>query len=195
MTEEFGTLISLPLAEGATCSRPGSLPEMVHLTSPAIDVMTDLQLTRAVTTGPNVSIDDALAKMKYVGVRLLFVIGAEEAVIGVISADDILGERPVVLAEKQGLGHKAITVEMVMTPHNQITVMDMVSVNNARVSHIIATLHKLERQHGLVVQSGPGDRQTIRGIFSTSQISRQLGKDVPVDIPSAHSLAELVQGA
>ena len=47
---------------------------------------------------------------------------------------------------------------MIMTPQSAATVLNLVSVRNAQVGHIIETFRQLERQHMLVVDvdtSGP----------------------------------------
>jgi hypothetical protein len=55
-------------------------------------------------------------------------------------------------------------------------------------------LRQLERQHILVVETDASTRaQRIIGMFSTSHISKLLGRDVTEQIPPAHSLAEIVQ--
>lgn len=63
-----------------------------------------------------------------------------------------------------------------MTPGGQIEVLEYDGVFHAHVGDIIETLKRSGRQHALVVDHSPmDDRQTIRGIFSASQIARQLG--------------------
>jgi CBS-domain-containing membrane protein len=194
MSTRYVPLLHVPLDPGSHYARPPELPELVHMDSPALEVMTDLRTIRAVTTKPDVSIDAALDKMKIDGVRLLLVIGAGGELIGLVTARDIQGEKPIQLARETGIEHARITVEMIMTPPSQIQVLNMLSVRNAQVGHIVATLRELERQHTLVVEvDGTSGRQTVRGIFSTSQISRQLGVDVTDAVSPAHSLAEIQQ--
>ena len=57
----------------------------------------------------------------------------------------------------------------------------------AEVGHIVATLKAAGRQHALVAESGPdGTAQTVRGIFSLSQIARQLGVTIAYDGGRTH---------
>jgi hypothetical protein len=50
----------------------------------------------------------------------------------------------------------------------------------------------LERQHVLVVDTDPASqRQRVCGLFSTTQIRKQIGRDVS-NIATAHSVAEIV---
>ena len=50
----------------------------------------------------------------------------------------------------------------------------------ARVGDVVETLKSSGRQHALVVEhNSASSRQMVRGIFSASQISRQLG--IPAD--------------
>ena len=192
MVEEFATFSHVRLKPGTSFARPPELPRLVHLDSPALEVMTDLRVAHVVTIGPEVSIDEALETMKTRGVRLLLVTGKSDHILGLITAKDIQGEKPIKIAGESRIPHSAITVEAVMTPRSSIEVLNMLSVRNAQVGHIVATLQELGRQHALVVDVDPETKaQCVRGIFSTSQISRQLGVNAAEVVARASSLAEI----
>ncbi len=60
----------------------------------------------------------------------------------------------------------------------------------AKVGQIVASLQRMSRHHALVAEMLPDGGERIAGIFSTSEIARQLGHPVP--IPGyATSFAEL----
>jgi CBS-domain-containing membrane protein len=132
--------------------------------------------------------------MKTAGVRLLLVTNRLNEVVGIITANDIMGERPIKILGETRVTRADIKVSTIMTAQPDIPVLDMMSVCNAQVGHIIETLHQLERQHVLVVEA---DRETkaqrIVGMFSTSQISKLLGRNVRDEVIPAHSLAEIVR--
>jgi CBS-domain-containing membrane protein len=114
--------------------------------------------------------------MIFRGVRLLLVVDEKESVVGVITATDILGERPMLVAAERGLRHREITVADIMTPASRADALALADVERARVGHILETLRRVGRQHALVVENPGGGRGTmVRGIFSLSQIARQLG--------------------
>jgi CBS-domain-containing membrane protein len=192
MKDEYAMLSHIQLAPATTYACPPEPPAEVDLDSPAVDVMTDLDLIHAVTIGPQAVIDDALEHMKTKGVRLLLVTNEREEIVGLITAKDIQGERPVKLAAEARIARSGITVRMIMTPQEELVALNLISVRNARVGHVVATLNHFERQHMLVVEVDAATRfQRLRGIFSTSQISKQLGRDVTRMTGAAHSLAEL----
>jgi CBS domain-containing protein len=194
MTETYRFLPLRPLRLGTTYLRPR--PERsgrVTLDSSAVQVMTDLAQVSAVTVDPNVYLKTALEKMIYGGVRLLLVVSPQNAVIGVITAHDIQGEKPTRFATSVGVGYDEVMVRDIMTPAEQMDILAIEDVRNATVGDIIATLKRVGRQHALVEET---DREAgspaIRGIFSTTQISRQLGS--PVETPAvAFTFAELAQ--
>jgi hypothetical protein len=69
---------------------------------------------------------------------------------------------------------------------------DTTTVRDARVGHIIRTLGKYEYQHMLVIGIDAMTRQhIIRGMFSTSRVSRLVGQDITERGYAAHSLAEV----
>ena len=192
MADAFATLSHIRLQSGTGFERPPELPRLVHLDSPALEVMTDFQVVHPVTISPLISIDEALETMKTRGVRLLLVTGESDELVGLITAKDIQGEKPIKIAQESRVTHSEITVEAVMTPQSDIEVLNMLSVRNAQVGHIVATLQALARQHALVVEV---DRETkeqcVRGIFSTSQISRQLGVNAAEVVARDSTLAEI----
>ena len=66
-------------------------------------------------------------------------------------------------------------------------------VSHARVGDIVETLKQDKRQHALVVDDqGPNNENTIRGIFSLTQIARQLGIDSQIH-ELAHTFAKISQ--
>lgn len=209
MSEPFGTLSHIRLKPATTYIHPPELPNRVYLSSPAIEVMTDFNHVRPRTTGPDAPIDDALENMKRVGVRLLLVEDGERNIIGIVSSYDIQGERPIKLVQESRVSRSQIRVADIMTPQQDIEALHMLSVRNAQVGHIVATLRALEQRHLLVVQAAddngePGNeesvpsigsgKQIVRGLFSSTQIGRQLRVDVDEIMTPAHSLAEMQRG-
>jgi hypothetical protein len=105
----------------------------------------------------------------------------------VITAADILGERPMLVATGRGLRRDELTVADVMTPAPQVEVIPLAEVERARVGHVLETLRRAGRQHALVTD-GAG---MVRGIFSISQIARQLGVAVPAGAEVARTFSEI----
>lgn len=157
----------------------------------AVEVMTDLQRVPAATIEAELAIDFANQAMIARGVRSLLVIDGRGDVIGVVTSRDILGERPMQVVSKRGVRHDDIKVGDVMTPRGDIEVLDMAEVVRARVGSIIRTLQRSGRQHALVVDRDlVTNRQMVRGIFSASQIARQL--DVSLETTEiARTFAEI----
>jgi CBS-domain-containing membrane protein len=152
--------------------------ERVQLDSPASDVMTDLTRVSAVIVLSGDTVDEAHRRMVQRGVRLLLVVDQDRRVLGVITANDVLGEKPVQVAVQQGLHRDEVLVKDVMTPCANLQVLDFERVRVAEVGHIVATLKQAGRQHTLVVDRGERGELRLRGIFSTTQIVRQLGINI-----------------
>ncbi len=193
MRTEYAALGITSLKSNSGYVRPAELPDWVYLDSPAIEVMTDFEIVRPVTTSADVSIDDALEHMKKAGVRLLLVIDESDAIIGMITASDIQGERPIRIVEESRISRAEVTVRMIMTPPEAIMTLNLISVRNASVGQVVETLNELERQHILVVMVDEDTKaHQLRGLFSTSQIAKQLHRDVAHHREAADSLAALV---
>ncbi|MBD3669673.1 MAG: CBS domain-containing protein [Gammaproteobacteria bacterium] len=173
-------------------SRPTQVYDShVSLDSAAYLVMTDLSKVSAVTIGPMASIDDANDRMIANAVRMLLVTNEQELTLGLITATDILGEKPLNYLREVGGNHGDILVQDIMTPYDQLEAMELSDVLNASVGDIVATLKQVGRQHALVVDSKEGmATPRIRGIFSTSQIGMLVGEQVDLS-SKAGNFAEL----
>ena len=86
--------------------------------------MTTFKAVHPVTTRPEVAINAALKKMKTTGVRLLFVMNDTGQIIGLITAKDILGERPIQITQQKRVPRADITVASVMTLQPDICAFD-----------------------------------------------------------------------
>jgi len=175
--EVYKPLPMTKLAPDVSVQAPGTYaPKPVRVDAPAIDTMTDFRHVAAATIRATASIAAATQLMIARGVRLLIVTGIDRVVEGLITAHDTMGERPINLMRERGLKPGELTVADLMTPHDAIEVLDIGTVLRAEVGHVIATLKDSRRQHALVVDRDPltGD-EIIRGVFSATQIGRQLG--------------------
>lgn len=192
MMTRFSPVSTSRLADNA-CFRRSSrpLPARVTLDSPAVDAMTDFHRVAAVTIGPRAPIEIAKRKMIENGIRLLLVVEGPDVVLGLITASDILGEKPMQIVHQRGVRYSEIAVRDVATLREMLEVMQVRDVLEARVGSIVATLRRARRQHAMVVESGEGDScQEVRGLFSASQIARQLG--VPAHVGDvARTFAEI----
>jgi len=189
--QDYATLSFATLQVGTPyyLVEPGE--RLIREDSPAIKVMTDFHHIPPITVDEDTNIEFALKKMKLAGVRLLLVTGEDESIVGIISSCDILGEKPIKLAQENKLSHAQISVKMVMIPQSEIKAIQMISVKDAEVGHIIQTLKTLERQHLLVIDQDERGRLVVCGLFSSSQISRQLGRGEEPLVTIPHSLAEM----
>lgn len=149
--------------------------DRVNIDSPAVDVMTDLTRVTAVIILPGDTVDEAHRRMIQRGVRLLLVVDADRRVHGIVTANDVLGEKPVKTAVQRGVPRSEVQVRDIMTPRAALEVLDMREVAAASVGHIVATLKMAGRQHTLVIDQDAKGRQRVRGVFSATQIARQLG--------------------
>ncbi len=169
------------------------LPELVHLDDPALAVMRDFHLNRPNLVNPNVTMDEALNEMKVTGCHLLMVADDDNTLLGILSTEDLLGEKPIQLLTEKRIERKLITTKMVMTPIDEVAIFDLDTIEHARVGNIVNTLKTLRVHYALVLQPKNNDpmEPTIRGLLNTSQISKQLHSEVASKIAKAQSVSEL----
>ncbi len=187
-------LPTISLGTGVKFHRPEApVFEPLQPTDPAIKAMTDLKKIPARIIYPNESIDAANEKMIANKVRLLFVVNYSDQILGIITAQDILGEKPVQFAQENNVKRSQILVKDILTPAENIDVLEIKTVVQSTVADIIETLRQKKRQHLLVVDyQGYNNEKTVRGIFSLNQIARQLG--IPIkSFDIADTLVEIAK--
>jgi CBS domain-containing protein len=186
---EFDALPIRELGADAGLRRPTQV-QIAAVTpgSAAMQVMTDLTRVSPATIRPQAPLAGANQFMITRGVRLLLVVDEQhDTVLGVITATDLLGERPMQVAIGRGLRRDELTVGDVMTPAQQVEAVALVDVERARVGHVLETLRRAGRQHALVVDA----ERKVRGVFSISQIARQLGVTLPAGAEVARTFSEI----
>ena len=176
MLRNYALLNSSLLQPGSGfCQPTQSMPQRVELEADAQAVMTDFKQVSAVLIRPSDGIDEANRRMIQRGVRLLLVADEDRKVAGIITATDILGEKPLQVIAERGGRRGDVVVRDIMTPQHRLEVLHMEDVRRAKVGHVVATLQKSGRQHAIVVEVDRNGLQTVRGLFSVTQIARQLG--------------------
>lgn len=202
MERDYHALPVRELGANAGFRRPtGSRAAAVTLESPAIEVMTDLARVSPATIRPQAPLAGANQFMMARGVRLLLVVDYHENVLGVLSAADLLGERPLRVSSERVLRREELTVADVMTPAGRVEAVMLADVQAARVGHVLETLRGIGRHHALVVDydelpaerllQAPLKRAMVRGIFSVSQIARQLGVALQPSAEVARTFADI----
>jgi CBS domain-containing protein len=202
MDREYQPLPIRELGAGAGFRRP-TQPQAARVTleSLALEVMTDLARASPATIRPQAPVEGANQYMISRGVRLLLVVDERETVLGLVSAADILGEKALRVATSRGLPRDEQTVADVMTPAEEVEVLALADVQAARVGHVLETLRRGGRQHALVVDydelpprrviDPPLRRAMVRGIFSLSQVARQLGLSLAAGGEVARTFSEI----
>lgn len=121
---------------------------------------------------------------------MLLVLDSNDQVAGLLTASDVLGEKPMRFLQNMGGTHADIMVRDIMTTQRELEILKLDEVQKAEVGQIVATLKKSGRQHALVAAEGADGKQTVCGIFSITQIARQLGAQVQ-GFQLAHTLSQI----
>ncbi|MDP2823991.1 MAG: CBS domain-containing protein [Sulfuritalea sp.] len=188
---KYSALPSRPLRPGTRFHSPSqTLPPRVALDDPAIAVMTDFQKVTAFTIDPDVSVDTAARVMRRRNVHLLLVVDVDNHVLGIITSNDLLGEKTLQCISARGIAREDALVRDIMTPENRLEVIGIDDVLHAHVGHVVATLKATGRRHAAVVDEDASGRQVLRGLFAASQLARQLGKPVET-VEIAKTFAEI----
>jgi len=191
MSAQFARVASHPLRAARPHRQAEEEPHRVTVDSSALDVMTDLRRVQVITVEPEERADAALQQMIHAGVRLLLVTSPTDEVVGVLTARDVMGERPVKVASEERIPRDQVKVEQIMTAQESIDALNLVDVKRARVGDIVVTLRAAGRQHALVMEQ-TSHGEIVCGIYAVTQIGRELGGEIS-PAGQAESFADLAK--
>lgn len=185
METEYALLDTHPLDEQLAFSHRASTPKIIHMNDPADTALIDFTTVTAQTIPPQEKVKQALLIMQYAHLKFLLVVDNDDKLVGLISAKDVQGVEPSMMAQKHNINLLDVTVEMVMTPHEKLYAIDYKSLSNARVGHIARIIHEKGVEHLIVTLAEPEtNTPCVRGIFAASIISQHLGETVSGDLSS-----------
>jgi len=155
---------------------PGADPWHVSRHDPAVTIMTDFRERASVTVRDAARIDDALEHMKHTGVRCAFAIDEQRrVVVGMITAYDIMSERPMRHMQATESPRSEVLVSDIMTPIGEWRVADMELVERATVGDIARLCDASGLTHLPVMELNSAGERRLRGLISAAKIRRLLG--------------------
>jgi CBS domain-containing protein len=154
---------------------PGAAEVRVTFSDPALWIVTDFVFEQPATVPRDCSLDDALQEMIRAGVRALLVVHLG-VVVGLITAADIQGERPLQFLAASGYWrHDEIEVGHIMTPWSEVAKLDWQTLGTARVSDLVAFFGNTTATHAIVLDLVNQRELIVRGLVSRTRLERQLG--------------------
>ncbi len=210
---QYSLLETHALGSNVPFYHPERWRDLVTQDSPAMYVFTDFKEKTPITVFPEITVDKALEEMKLTQVKSLLVVEeGSDQILGLVSSRELQSILTGITAHQQGVSPKDLTVGMMMRQAEDLPAIDYKDLSNARVGHIVRLIHELGVMHLLVTeeqesgdllgaseQADPSShledihsapKIIVRGIFSATRISRQLGENIAGDL-SAHSVAEI----
>lgn len=155
----------------------------------AWSVFTDLRYSACVTVDhldPLGATADLLHKC---GVHMGLVTDARGEIVGMVSTEQLRGERALQRASAAHIHHDELTLEDLMAPLADWAVVDVGELAHARVGDIVQTLHATGQRYLFVTEQVDGET-VLRGLFSARRIEAALESPLSSD-GHAHSFAEL----
>jgi hypothetical protein len=179
----------LPLTTVAGQPQLPQASQTATLTDPAVSQMTDLRLAPCVKVDHRDGIAATLHVMQRAGVRMAFVTGIAGELIGLVTSDDLQGERPMLRAMADHVCVEELTLDQVMTPRAEWQVVDAWQVEHCRLGNVAATMREHGLRYLLVIERDAAGSQ-IRGLFSARRLELVLGVELGSG-PLSRSFAQL----
>lgn len=142
-------------------------------------------------------IDEALLYMKHNHIGVLFVTEEDDSVIGIITINDIIGEKPMLYLQAHEGPSTAyrradIVVKDLMEPIEQLALIKYSVLNFAKIGDVLETFKKTGEYYLLAVETEEDSSDiTIRGLLSAIHIEKTLGIHLDITkIPTSFSEVE-----
>jgi CBS domain-containing protein len=169
------TTLKLKSVQSNSLAIPGFEPWYVSATDPALSVMIDFRSRSSVTVSETTPLDQALEHMKHAGVRCAFVVDEKNtAVVGMITAYDMLGEKPQQHMHFTGVGHDDVMVKDIMQKISEWRVADIKDIERASVGDALEMFNENGMTHLPVMETTENNEQRLRGLLSFAKVKRLL---------------------
>ncbi len=169
------TKLKLKSIQSGTLPVPGFEPWYVCAADPALSVMIDFRSRSSVTVSESSPLDEAIEHMKHAGVRCAFVVDEKKtAVVGMVTAYDILGEKPQQHMHFTGVAHDDVRVKDIMQKISDWRVADIKDIERSTVCDVFEVFNQTEVTHLPVMETTESNEQRLRGLLSFAKVKRLL---------------------
>jgi CBS domain-containing protein len=190
MLQDFKNIRLFDAVDAEYILSPENKGTPASLHSPALDVFTDFMDVKPVTVSESMPIAEALEYMKSQHVRLLFVLDNKDAFAGIITAADAAGRKVMAFMQKNQVSREQVQVRHIMLSKFNIKTLTYAQLCDTRVGDVMLTMKDSGDQHVVVIDESTAGVIRVRGIISSSDISRRL--KISFDIMyEAKSFAEI----
>jgi hypothetical protein len=156
---------------------PGADRWFANPHDPALSVMTDFRERSSVTVPEIITIDAALDHMKHTGVRCAFAIDeGKRQVLGLITAYDILGEKPMRHMRLTSTVRSQVLVKDLMLRLPEWRVVHVKQIEHHTVAAVAQLFDETLLTHIVVVETDDHGLQRLRGILSAAKVRRLLAR-------------------
>jgi CBS domain-containing protein len=169
------SILSLAPIMRSSLQVPGLDPWYANPRDPALSVMTDFRERASVTVLETAMIDEALEHMKHTGVRSAFAVhDPSDTVIGLITAYDVLSEKPLQHMQFAGTPRREVLVRDIMQKVSDWRVADIKQIERATVATVAEMFAKTGLTHVPVMETSSVGQQRLRGLLSAAKVKRLL---------------------
>jgi CBS domain-containing protein len=171
------SILSLTVVRNTNVQKPGVDPWHADAQDPALTVMTDFRERASVTVSDTATIDEALEHMRHNGVRCAFAIDDQSRiVVGLITAYDIVGEKPMQYMRSAAIRRREVLVRDIMQKISGWRIADIKQVERATVAAVSKMFAEERLTHVPVMETSEAGEQRLRGLLSAAKVKRLLSR-------------------
>jgi CBS domain-containing protein len=159
------SIVSLTVVTNTSLRIPGLEPWYADPQDPALTVMTNFRERASVTVPDTAVIDEALEHMRHTGVRCAFAVDERKfVVVGLITAYDITGEKPMQYMQSRAIPRREVLVRDIMQEIANCRVADIKQLEMATVVAVSNMFARNRLTHVPVMETTQTGEQRLRGL-------------------------------
>ena len=160
--------------------------------SSALAILTDFKNHRPHVVEAHIPAVEAAELMRQENVYLKLVVDKSNEFIGLVSHEDLSSQSVLLTQVANGIKRDDVLVSDLMHARESVSAINYDDLQRCTVADIIYTLQRHGQQYFIVVDRS---HHHIRGVVSSSEISRRLHSPVPVERrPSFVEILSVVRG-
>lgn len=159
----------------------------VHLGSPALMVLTDFKYHRPHVVEAHIPAVEAAELMLQENVRIKIVVDTQNEFIGLISREDLEDQNIILTQATNGVAREEVLVADLMRARESIRAINYEDIQRSTVEDLVYTLQRQGQRYCIVIDP---NHHHIRGVISSTEISRRLHR--PVNVESRASVVDML---
>ncbi|GAA0847053.1 hypothetical protein GCM10009113_22770 [Marinobacter szutsaonensis] len=191
---------ALPVQDLARTGAITTAKPLSHIGSDdsAVHLLTDFTEQKVPSLSSDMSVSEARLWMKLADTSMKLVENQVGDCLGIITIEDVNGEKPMMLANRQGAALKDLRVRDIMRPLSELPAIHYRDLRAATVGDLVSTFREVHEEYLLVLDDDRNhpSRNYLRGLVRARELVQRLNLAIDLEHRATkfYEIVNVVQG-